>query len=89
MTPTYPNPFNAETVIPIILPERARIKVNLYDLLGRRVCEIYNGVQYAGQGRIHFDASNLSSGVYFYHVEAEGQERNGRFTDVGKMLLLK
>ena len=85
----YPNPFNAETVIPVILPERSRITVYLYDLLGRRVCQVYNGVQNAGNGRIHFNASNLSSGVYFYHVEAEGQERGAKFSDIGKMLLLK
>ena len=85
----YPNPFNAATVIPILLPERSRIRIDIYDLLGRKICRIYEGVKYAGQGRILFDAGELSSGVYFYRVEANGQERGGKFVDVGKMLLLK
>jgi len=38
---------------------------------------------------IRYNASALASGMYFYRISAEGQERNGRFTDVGKMLLLK
>ena len=89
MTPAYPNPFNAETIIPILLPERSRIHVTLYDLLGRKVADIYDGVLSAGQGQVRFNAKYLASGMYFYRLEANGQERGKKFTDVGKMLLLK
>ncbi len=85
----YPNPFNAETVIPLALPERSRIRVQLFDLLGRKIGEIYNGVENAGHRRVHFDASNLASGMYLYRITAEGLESGGRFESVGKMLLLK
>ena len=85
----FPNPFNAETIIPILLPERSRIHVTVYDLLGRKVGDIYEGVLNAGNGQVRFDATSLASGMYFYRLEANGQERGKKFTDVGKMLLLK
>jgi len=85
----YPNPFNVQTVIPIALPQRSQVTVTLYNLMGQKVAEVFQGVQNAGQARIHFDASFLPSGMYFYRVEASGLERGGSFADAGKMLLLK
>jgi hypothetical protein len=85
----YPNPFNAQTVIPIALPERSQITVTIYNIRGQRLAEIYHAIQNAGQVQVHFDASHLSSGLYLYRVEARDMKRSSIFIDVGKMLLLK
>ncbi|MBU0518956.1 T9SS type A sorting domain-containing protein [bacterium] len=85
----YPNPFNSTTVIPLELPQRSRVVIDLYDVCGRLVWTHNAGVQNAGWPIVHFNASNLASGVYFYRVTATGLERGGRYQDVGKMLLLK
>jgi len=50
---------------------------------------IHQGIENAGWPKIRFNSSGLASGMYFSRVTAEGLERGGRFTDVGKMLLLK
>jgi len=85
----YPNPFNSETVIPLELPQRSKVKIELFNVKGQNLGTIYEGIQNAGWPKVRFSASNLASGVYFYRIAAEGLERDGKFTDVGKMLLLK
>ncbi|MBU1652747.1 T9SS type A sorting domain-containing protein [bacterium] len=85
----YPNPFNAETVIPLALPQRSKVQINVYNIKGQLVSRLFNGVQNAGHAQIRYNASRLPSGMYFYRVTAEGLERGGRYSDVGKMLLLK
>lgn len=85
----YPNPFNAETVVPLELPQRSRVKIELFNVRGQNLGAIYDGLQEAGRPKIRCNASRFSSGVYFYRITAEGLERGGKFTDVGKMLLLK
>ncbi len=85
----YPNPFNAETIIPLQLPERSQIKVELFNLQGQNLGIIFDGVEDAGQARVHLRAASWASGIYFYRVEAKGLERGGRFSKAGKMLLLK
>lgn len=85
----YPNPFNAETVIPLELPRRSAVKIELYNLQGQHIGSIYDGIKDAGFAKIRFDASGLSSGVYFYRVTAEGLEGGEKFTELGKALLLK
>jgi hypothetical protein len=85
----YPNPFNASTVFPLELPQRSRVRIDVFDISGRKVWTVSAGVQNAGWPKVHYNASRLSSGVYFYRVTAEGLERGGTYQDVGKMLLLK
>ncbi|RJP82626.1 MAG: T9SS C-terminal target domain-containing protein [Candidatus Zixiibacteriota bacterium] len=85
----YPNPFNAETVIPLELPQRSRVKIELFNLRGQSLGVIHEGIENAGWPKIRYDASALSSGVYFYRVTAEGLEKGGQYQNVGKMLLLK
>ncbi len=85
----YPNPFNSETIIPLELPERSKIKIDLYNIQGRLITRIYQGTENAGWPKIRYNASDLSSGVYFYRITAEGLERGGNYQSVGKMLLLK
>jgi hypothetical protein len=85
----YPNPFNALTAIPISLPQPARVAVSLYNLTGQKVAAAYDGTLNSGQTRILLDASALPSGLYFYRVEANGFNSEGKFSYVGKMVVLK
>jgi hypothetical protein len=84
----YPNPFNPFTVIEISLPNDANVSLKVYNVLGQEVKTLFTGNLDAGLHTIHFDASNLNSGVYFYKIEASGTD--GReFSSVRKMLLSK
>ena len=64
----YPNPFNPSTIIRYGLPVRSRVNVAVYDALGQRVALLVDGEQDGGMHSIAFDASGLSSGVYFYRL---------------------
>ncbi|RJP82230.1 MAG: T9SS C-terminal target domain-containing protein [Candidatus Zixiibacteriota bacterium] len=85
----YPNPFNPDTVIPLELPQRSKVTIELFNLRGQSLGLIYEGTENAGWPKIRYDASALASGVYFYQVTAEGLEQGGKYQNVGKMLLLK
>jgi len=85
----YPNPFNAETVIPLELPERSKIRLEIFNVHGQKLGMPYKKVFDAGKHKIRWDAGKLPSGVYFYRIMAKGLERNGQYTNTGKMLMLK
>jgi len=79
----YPNPFNPSTVISYQLPTSGFVKLRVYDVLGREVATLSDAHQGAGNYSVVFDAANLTSGVYFYRLEA------GNFAETRKFLLLK
>lgn len=80
----YPNPFNAMTNIRFILPEAARVTLKVYDILGNEVATILNNeFQKSGINSYLFDATNLSSGVYYYKIITN------KFVNMKKMILLK
>lgn len=79
----YPNPFNPSTVISYHLPMSSRVNLRVYDMLGREVAELVNEVQVSGSHEVTFDASSLSSGMYFYRIEA------GDFTATNRMTLIR
>ncbi len=83
LSQNYPNPFNPSTTISFSLPQAGKVKLTLFDALGRNVQEISNKEFSAGDHSINFNAANLTSGVYFYRIEA------GSFVQSKKMLLLK
>jgi hypothetical protein len=85
----FPNPFNAETVIPLELPQRSHVKIELFNVRGQNLGVIFEGVENAGWPKISYNASALSSGIYFCRVTAEGLERNGKYQGVSKIVLLK
>lgn len=70
----YPNPFNPGTTIPFTLQNRSTIQLEVFDMLGRRVAVLADGVFSSGSHSVPFDASTLSSGMYLYRlsVPAEG-----------------
>ena len=79
----YPNPFNPTTVINYSLPKAGKVELFVYNLLGQKLVELVNSEKPAGHHTINFDASNLSSGVYFYSLHAD------QFIDIKKMMLLE
>jgi hypothetical protein len=79
----YPNPFNPTTTISFNLPIRSDIHLQLLDVLGRVVKEIAAGSYEPGPHQVQLDASNLSSGVYFYKLEA------GDFISIKKLVVMK
>jgi photosystem II stability/assembly factor-like uncharacterized protein len=68
----YPNPFNPTTTIRFDLPQRSQVTLVVYDLLGREVKKLIEEFREAGRHSVSFDASDLSSGVYFYRLIAGG-----------------
>jgi lysophospholipase L1-like esterase len=80
----YPNPFNPETVISYNLPIGSDIKLMVFDLLGREVAKLVDGWATAGSHKVSFNASHLSSGIYFYSLMS-----SSGFTQSKKMVLLK
>ncbi len=83
----YPNPFNPTTIISYTLPEKATVKIAIYNSIGELVTTLVNESQESGVYQKEFDASSLSSGTYIYRLNAIGQ--NGTFTQSKKMQLIK
>lgn len=79
----YPNPFNPATTIRYSIPEASKVTMEVYNVLGERVLSLVNEFQNAGVHQVNFNASSLTSGVYFYSIKA------GEFTSTKKMILLK
>jgi len=79
----YPNPFNPTTTIRYQLPVTSDVKLEVYDVLGKKVATLVSGRQEAGIYTYTLNASTLSSGVYFYRLQA------GRFVETKKMMLVK
>ncbi len=84
----YPNPFNPTTNIKFSLPEASKVTLRVYDILGRQVAELVNGVLSSGSHTVQFNASNYASGIYFYRLEAKNSQSKS-FAAVKKMALLK
>ena len=76
----YPNPFNPRTTIAYALPASARVRLNVYDMLGREVATLVDSVQHAGRHAVVFDAMSLSGGTYLYRLDVSGQVRTGLMT---------
>jgi len=79
----YPNPFNPTTTINYSLPQQGMVTLKVYNIIGQEVGTLVNGYRNAGTHSVAFNAQQLSSGVYFYRLQA------GNFSSVKKMLLLK
>jgi len=79
----YPNPFNPSTNIKFDIPKDSDVKIAVYDMLGKEVKILVEEHKQAGSYELNFDASKLSSGMYFYKLTA------GSFTGIKKMILIK
>jgi hypothetical protein len=83
LSQNYPNPFNPSTTIIYSVPEGIEVTIKVFDVLGRDVTILVNEQKEAGTHTIVFDASNLTSGVYFYQLTG------GNFQEIRKMILLR
>ena len=89
MANNFPNPFNPATTIQYELPQAVDVELTVYNVVGQPVRTLIAEHQSAGRYAVEWDATNdrghsLSSGMYFYHLQA-----GGAFREVKKMLLLK
>ena len=83
LSQNYPNPFNPSTSIQYAVGSRQFVSLKVYDVLGNEVATLVNEEKPAGNYEIEFDATGLSSGVYFYKLNA------GRFIETKKLILLR
>jgi len=83
----YPNPFNPATTIEYSIPFDSRVSLKVYDVSGRFIAELVNGFETAGTYQVNFNASSLSSGVFFYSLVTES---NGeKIKNTKKMIFIK
>ena len=78
----FPNPFNPTTTISYQISQRGLVTLKVYDVLGREIVVLVNEEKTAGIYKIEYDGSNISSGIYFYKLQA------GSFVQTKKMILL-
>jgi len=83
LSQNYPNPFNPVTKINFSIPKQGLVTMKIYDVLGREVKTLVNDIKMAGNYSVDFNASEFSSGVYFYRLES------GSFSEVKRMMLIK
>jgi len=83
LSQNYPNPFNPNTKIDYSVKANGNVSIKVYNVLGKEVAVLVNEFRNAGIYTVNFDASSLSSGVYFYTIQTGG------FTDTKKMILIK
>jgi hypothetical protein len=83
LLPAFPNPFNLITRLTFEIPRAGKVTLNIYNVQGKKVSELYSGWCPAGTYHTTFDASDLPSGIYFCRMVS------GNFTQVRKMFLLK
>jgi uncharacterized repeat protein (TIGR02543 family) len=83
LSQNYPNPFNPTTTIDYSVPKTSFVILKVYDALGKEVTTLINEEESTGNYTTEFDASNLSSGIYFYQI------RTNEFIQTNKMMLMK
>ncbi len=83
LSQNYPNPFNPSTMINFSVAKKAHVELKVFNVLGAEVATLVNGTKAAGSYNVNFDASQLSSGVYFYQLKVGDQ------TMTRKMMLMK
>ena len=84
----YPNPFNPSTRISFSLAVDSKVSLKIFDILGQEVASLVNQDLTAGVHNYDFNAAGINSGVYFYRIEATGQN-GAKFVDSKKMILVK
>jgi len=83
LSQNYPNPFNPTTNIEFAIPKSSNVVLKVYNILGKEAATIYSGFLSAGKYVTNFNASELSTGINFYTINA------GNFTETKKMILVK
>jgi len=94
ITQNYPNPFNPSTTIAYNVPRESQVTLRVFDMLGRRIATLVNGSQPSGAFTVTWDGRSddrveMTSGVYFYHIEASPVDGSAPFTATKKMILAR
>jgi len=95
LSQNYPNPFNPSTKIKFALPEKANVKLSIYNLLGEKVAELVDGEMDAGYHETQWHANGFASGVYFYRLQASPSVSSPKgqagqvFVETKKLILMK
>ena len=85
----FPNPFNANTRILYKVLQLSQVNIDIFSITGQKVCALLDGITYAGEFNIEWDASEMSSGVYFVKISINPSNGDSPLTSVNKILLLK
>jgi len=85
----YPNPFNPTTTINYYIPSESKVNITVYNTLGSKIKELYDGSRVQGNYDVKFDGAGLSSGVYFVTIKATSIDGKKSFVDSKKMILMK
>ncbi len=88
----YPNPFNPSTMISFDLPEASKVTLKIYNLLGQEVLTVFDNVDFEdGAQEVEFNATQLSTGVYFYRISATSldEESGASYSETKKLMLVK
>jgi hypothetical protein len=88
LSQNYPNPFNPTTMINYQLPKSSFVKLKVFDVLGREVVTLVSGQQDAGFYEVAFAGGRYASGVYFYRIDAVGNDGE-KFESIKKLVLMK
>jgi hypothetical protein len=83
LSQNHPNPFNPTTQINFSIPEVAKVSITVFNALGQVVAELTNREYSIGNHSVEFNASNLTSGIYFYRLNS------AKYSETRKMLLIK
>ena len=83
LSDAYPNPFNPTTTMTLTMPVSGEMQVDVYNLLGQSVAILASGYKDAGTYNLAWDATDVSSGMYFVKAQADG------FTKTQKLMLIK
>lgn len=83
LSQNYPNPFNPKTTIRFTLPELSRVKLIIYNMLGKEISVLVDDIVQAGEHHVEFDAKDLPSGIYFYCIKAKD------FTKTMRLAIIK
>jgi hypothetical protein len=78
----YPNPFNPSTLIPYSIPKPGKVRLSIYDSLGKNIRNLVDEFQNPGNYTVRFDAKDLASGIYFYELKL------GQFSEARKMIVM-
>jgi len=89
LSQNYPNPFNPSTTIRYAVPSEAKVKLNVYNLLGQIVTNLVDNVEQTGYHEVVFNAANLASGIYFYTIDVKSTDGKHNFQSAKKLILMK
>ena len=85
----YPNPFNPRTSIEYRVGSRENVRLKIYDVVGKEVATIIDNVMQAGTYAVSWDASAVSTGIYFCRLEADAVNGLQHYVENEKMILIK